>query len=195
VNIVLASASPRRAQILRDAGIPFTVQPTETDETQKRGEGVQEMVRRLAEAKARAAAAARRETEAAIVIGADTAVDIDGSVLGKPLSADAAREMLRRLGGQTHTVWTAVALLSLPDNSLRRGLERTEVRFAPLTEAEIDAYVCSGEPLDKAGAYGIQGVGGRFVEAIEGCYFNVVGLPLARTYRMLREMGWKPAGE
>ena len=201
MKIILASASPRRAQVLSDAGIRFTALPTQTDEARLAGEAVADMVQRLAEAKARAAAnalngssrgARAKVAGPAIVIGADTTVEIDGEALGKPGSAEAARAMLARLSGKTHRVHTGVAMLRLPDGAARVEVEHSAVRFAILTPTEIEAYVATGEPLDKAGGYGIQGFGGRFVEGIEGCYFNVVGLPLARVYRMLRELGWQP---
>ena len=200
MKIILASASPRRVQVLWDAGIDFTTLPTEIDEARLAGEAVADMVRRLAEAKARAAAQAlsglhpdsqATAAEPVIVIGADTIVEIDGEALGKPGSAAAARAMLERLSGKDHRVHTGVAMLRLPDGAARVEAECTEVSFATLAPAEIESYVATGEPLDKAGGYGIQGFGGRFVERIEGCYLNVVGLPLERVYRMLRELGWQ----
>jgi septum formation protein len=190
MKIILASASPRRAEVLSDAGIRFTALPTEIDETRRPGEAAEDMVRRLAEAKARAAAnLLGAVAEPVIVIGADTVVEIDGDVLGKPNSPASARAMLSRLAGTRHQVLTGVAFLRLPDGAARVEAECTNVYFAPLTAGEIDEYIATHEPLDKAGAYGIQGYGGRFVERIEGCYFNVVGLPLARVYRILRELG------
>jgi nucleoside triphosphate pyrophosphatase len=151
------------------------------------------MVLRLAEAKARAAMAKSKSlNEKAIVIGADTVVDLDGEVFGKPGSAGVAAEMLRKLSGRTHQVVTGLAVIRVPDGEARLELETTQVRFATLTAAEIDRYAATGEPLDKAGAYAIQGIAGRFVERIDGCYFNVVGLPLARLYRILKALGWQP---
>jgi len=198
MKIILASASPRRAQVLRDAGIRFTALPMEIDESRLPGEPAEDMVRRLAEAKARAALSGlgpRDLRQAAIVIGADTVVEIEGHVLGKPGTAEAARAMLQRLSGTRHRVLTGLAMLRLPDGAARVAMERTEVRFAALAREEIAEYVATGEPLDKAGAYGIQGSGGRFVERIEGCYFNVVGLPLALVYRTLKEFGWQHDAE
>lgn len=148
-----------------------------------------ELVVRLAEAKARAARA--RVEGPAIVIGADTEVVMDGQVLGKPSSADEARAMLRLLSGRTHDVVTGLGLVRVPGEEWRRAAEVTRVTFASLSEAEIAAYVASEEPFDKAGGYAIQGRGGRFVTRVEGCYFNVVGLPLARLYALLRELGWR----
>jgi septum formation protein len=198
MKIILASASPRRAQVLRDAGIRFTVLPTGIDERRLPGEPAEEMVCRLAEAKARAALPGlgpRDLQQPAIVIGADTVVEIEGHVLGKPGTAEAARAMLERLSGTGHRVLTGVAMLRLPDGAARVALERTDVRFAALAPGEIAEYAATGEPLDKAGAYGIQGFGGRFVERIDGCYFNVVGLPLALVYRTLKEFGWRQDAE
>ena len=190
MKIILASASPRRAEVLSDAGIRFAALSTDIDETRSPGEPADAMVRRLAAVKARAAAALLGgAAEPLIVIGADTVVEIEGDVLGKPNSAASARVMLERLAGKSHHVLTGVAILRLPDGAARVEVESTKIRFAPLTTAEIDEYIDTGEPLDKAGAYGIQGYGGRFVERIEGCYFNVVGLPLARVYRILKELG------
>jgi|SRR5579872_3720770 len=200
MKLILASASPRRAEILTAAGVPFEVVPTTTDESRRLGEAVESMVERLAEAKACAAAASLGgASEAAIVIGADTVVELDGDFLGKPGTPEAARAMLARLSGRSHRVLTGLALLPIPapagaaEEPARTVVEATRVWFAPLTAQEIREYVATREPFDKAGAYAIQGFGGRFVERIDGCYFNVVGLPLARLYRMLRELGWRPS--
>ncbi len=189
MKLILASASPRRAEVLRDAGIPFEAMPTDVDEARRPNESPEELVARLAEAKARFVAA-RAGSGPAIVVGADTEVVVDGQVLGKPASAEDARGMLRQLSGQTHRVITGLAVIRLPDGAMRKEQETTLVTFAPLSEQEIEAYVASGEPFDKAGAYAIQGRGGRYITRVEGCYFNVVGLPLARVYRILRELGW-----
>jgi septum formation protein len=192
MKIILASSSPRRAEILRDAGIAFEVRPTDIDETQLPGEKAQTMVARLAEEKARAAAAQIAEgLRECIVVGADTTVEMDGEIFGKPRDAAHAREMLAKLSGRTHHVLTGIFLLRLPGNATRAAVETSAVTFAPLSEKEIDAYVTSGEPFGKAGAYAIQGLAGRFIPGIAGCYFNVVGLPLARLYALLRELGWQ----
>jgi septum formation protein len=194
MKLILASASPRRAEILRDAGISFDVLPVNVDETPRVGESAEAMCRRLAEAKARAAVAnLGAASEPTIVVAADTTVEIDGEILGKPDSPEAARAMLRRLSGRTHRVLTALSLIRSPDGAVRSDLESTAVRFATLSAEEIDEYVATGEPMDKAGAYGIQGRAGVFIERVEGCYFNVVGLPLARLYRSLRQLGWSPS--
>jgi septum formation protein len=192
MKIILASSSPRRAEILRDAGIAFEISATHIDEAALRGETAQAMVARLAEVKARAAAAqmdaGSREW---IIVGADTTVELDGEILGKPSDSAHAREMLAKLGGRTHDVLTGIFLLRLPGNATRAAVENSAVTFAPLDAKEIDAYVATGEPLGKAGAYAIQGLAGRYIPKIEGCYFNVVGLPLARLYELLRELGWR----
>ena len=193
MKLILASASPRRAEVLRAAAIRFEALPTGTDETRRPRESVEAMALRLAEDKARAAMARLAQRgEPSIVIGADTAVEIGGEIFGKPGSAPVARDMLRKLSGRTHRVLTGLAVIRLPDGAGRFELETSEVRFAPLTAEEIEQYTASGESFDKAGAYAIQGIGGRFVERIDGCYFNVVGLPLARLYRILKELGWQP---
>jgi septum formation protein len=181
--LVLASQSPRRSEILRQAGIPFTVRVADVDESVLAGESPADYVRRLAAAKANAIDAAEGET----VLGADTTVVIDGEILAKPADAADARRMLARLSGRRHEVLTGVCL--------RRGARATceyvttGVVFASLTDAEIVEYVASGEPMDKAGAYAIQGLASKFVERIEGDYFNVMGLPVALVYRLLRDGG------
>jgi septum formation protein len=191
MKLILASASPRRAEILRNAGIPFETQITLLDESILPGELPGDYVCRLALEKARAAAEARRDRGDDLFIGADTAVVAGSEILGKPESDQDAKRMLRRLSGTTHEVHTGLALLRPPDAIERVVEEITRVSFAPLSEDEIDAYVATGEPFDKAGAYGIQGIAGRYVTRIEGCYFNVMGLPLARLWSLLREFGWE----
>jgi septum formation protein len=178
--LVLASESPRRAEILRQAGIPFVTRPAPVDETPIAGERPENYVRRLAGRKALAASAGDGE----IVLGADTTVVVDGRMLGKPADRDDARRMLRALAGRSHDVLTGVAL--------RRGellacdWAATRVEFAPMTERETEDYVASGEPMGKAGGYAIQGLASKHIKRIEGCYFNVVGLPIELVYRMLR---------
>jgi septum formation protein len=192
MKLILASSSPRRAEILRDAGIAFEICATHIDEAALPGEAARAMVARLAEAKARAAAAQLDAgSRECIIVGADTTVELDGEILGKPSDSAHAREMLAKLGGRTHNVLTGIFLLRLPGNATRTAVENSAVTFAPLDAKEIDAYVATGEPLGKAGAYAIQGIAGRYISKIEGCYFNVVGLPLARLYALLRELGWR----
>jgi septum formation protein len=181
--LVLASQSPRRAEILRQAGIPFVVRPANVDESVIPGEAPTAYVERLAFAKACAAQALSEET----VLGADTTVVIDGEILAKPEDAADARRMLSLLAGRQHEVLTGICLKRgdtvIGDHAI------TRVRFAPMTTREIDDYVASGEPMDKAGAYGIQGLASKFIESIEGCYFNVVGLPVALLYRRMSMWG------
>jgi septum formation protein len=192
MKIILASSSPRRAEILRNAGIAFEIRPTQIDETALPGETPHAMVARLAEAKARAAASQMdADLVECIIVGADTTVELDAEILGKPRDAGHAREMLAKLSGRTHHVLTGLFLLRLPSRATQTAIENSAVTFAPLSENEIDAYVATGEPLGKAGAYAIQGVAGRYVPRIEGCYFNVVGLPMARLYALLGELGWR----
>ncbi|MGO9256180.1 MAG: Maf family protein [Bryobacteraceae bacterium] len=184
--VVLASQSPRRAEILRQAGIPFVVRSAEVDETPIDGEPPEDHVRRLAEWKALAVEASSDET----VLGADTTVVVDGQMLGKPADTADARRMIARLAGRRHEVLTGICL--------KRGCRRvrdweaTQVWFAAMSEAEIDAYAASGEPMDKAGGYAIQGLASKFVEHIDGCYFNVMGLPVALVYRYLTGSHWDP---
>lgn len=180
--LVLASQSPRRRELLATAGIPFTIRVREVEEIRAPGEPPDAYARRLARAKADAVWEDRSE----IVLGADTIVVLGQDVLEKPRNDADARDMLRRLAGREHTVITGICLRH------PRGAEMdstaTLVRFAPLTEAEIDAYVATGEPMDKAGAYAIQGLASKFVERVEGCYFNVIGLPLSQVYRYLKSL-------
>jgi septum formation protein len=190
MRLILASASPRRAEILRNAGISFEAAPAAVDESRWNGETPAHLVRRLASAKA--TAAADRVSGAAIVLGADTEVVVDGEVLGKPVADLDAREMLCRLSGRVHEVITGLELIRLPDRATRSEQEVTRVTFAALSAEEIDSYVATGEPFDKAGGYAIQGRAGRFITRVEGCYFNVVGLPLSRLCRALLEFGWSP---
>ncbi len=188
MKLILASASPRRAEILRNAGIQFSVLSSAVDETPVPGESPQDLVRRLALAKAELVAA--RAVGPAIVIAADTIVALEGAILGKPRTSEDARQMLAKLSGRTHTVITGVSLIRLPDVERREFIESTQVHFASVSKEEIAKYLSCGEPFDKAGAYAIQGLGGRFIPRIDGCYFNVVGLPLARLCKELTELGW-----
>jgi len=176
-ELVLASQSPRRSELLAVAGFRFSVRVNPIEELRGVGEGPLEYVRRLARAKAEAA----WERADEIVLGADTIVVIDERVLEKPVDAKDARVMLQSLSGREHTVITGVCLLhergAIVDHAA------TQVRFTPLSDSEITDYIASGEPIDKAGAYAIQGLASKFVESIQGCYFNVMGLPLSLVYR------------
>lgn len=177
--IVLASASPRRAELLRMAGIAFEQCPANLDESRRHGEQAEPYVVRLAKAKARSAW--RPGTRS---LGADTVVVLDGEVLGKPIGPGHARQMLRKLSGRAHRVLTGVALFD--GIVCDTHCAETHVGFRRLTRREIDDYVASGEPLDKAGSYAIQGRGREFVERLDGSYTNVVGLPLGAVASMLR---------
>ena len=185
-RLILASASPRRRELLGRFGLPFEVIPARGEEHPPAGAGPEETVLSLARTKAREVAA-RDADPAAAYVAADTIVELDGVILGKPADAAEARAMLLALSGRTHRVWSGLCVI-LGDRELCES-ECTEVRFRPLTEAEIDAYVATGEPLDKAGAYGIQGLAALFAEGIRGDYFNVMGLPLCRLGQMLSGLG------
>jgi len=186
MSLILASASPRRAELLRNAGIAFTVEPANVPEEPMPNEPPLQYARRLAGDKARAVCALHSDS---VVLGADTVVVIDEYLLEKPKdNADAVR-MLRLLSGRTHQVITGVCVVA--PNFEQTEAEITEVCFSPLTEQEIAGYIAIREPMDKAGAYAIQGIASRWVERIDGCYFNVVGLPVARVYRMLNKLGIK----
>ena len=191
MKLILASASPRRAEILRNAGFTFDVFPADVDETILRDERAEDYVRRLAEEKARVATESLTAAVPAIVIGADTTVVAGGQIVGKPTDKKDARRMLRLLSGQTHEVLTGLSVTRSTDGRSASHVETTRVSFASLSESEIEDYLASGEPFDKAGAYGIQGIGGRYITRIEGCYFNVMGLPLSRLWSMLSDFGWR----
>jgi septum formation protein len=197
MKLVLASSSPRRAEILRHAGFAFGVAPANVDESHPARESATHYVQRVALAKARHVAEhLARKGRHAIVIGADTVVVVGGKILGKPQDHASARRMLRMLNGRTHTVLTGLALIEIPESAEKVHVEKTRVRFAKMSANEMDGYLLSGEPYHKAGAYAIQGIAGRYISRIEGCYFNVVGLPLARLYVLLNEFGWdSPASQ
>ena len=181
--IVLASASPRRAELLRAAGIPFEVDAAAIDEVPRPGERPEDYVLRLAREKAEVVG---RRKSGSPVLGADTEVVVDGLILGKPADDSEAARMLDRLSGRAHDVVTGVALIA--NGQVLTAIERTEVRFLPLTADEIAWYIRSGEPRDKAGAYAIQGLASRFVERIDGSYSNVVGLPMDLVYQRVRSL-------
>jgi septum formation protein len=192
VKLILASSSPRRAQILRDAGFDFTIQPANVDESLAPGEAVEAYVARIAQAKAHAVAGrALADGTPAIVIAADTVVLAGKQILPKPKDADDARRMLRLLNATTHEVLTGLFVIRAYDGISFAHLERTRVEFTRISDIDIDAYIQTKEPFDKAGAYGIQGIGGRFVRKVDGCYFNVMGLPLSRLWEILRQMRWE----
>ncbi len=182
--LVLASASPRRRELLLNAGIPFTVQIPNVSEEAEPREDAATYVQRIAEKKASAVSAAAED----LVLAADSVVSLNGAILGKPASFAEAAMMLKALSGNTHEVLTGICLRfgqrSIVD------LSRTQVTFLPLSEEDIGEYVRSGEPMDKAGAYGIQGIASRFVHSIQGCYFNVVGLPVSLVCQRMADLGW-----
>jgi septum formation protein len=182
--LVLASASPRRQELLRNAGIPFEVQPAHIPEDALPEESARACAERLAREKALAIA---RQRPGDIVLGADTVVVIDGELLGKPSDATDATRMLRLLSGREHQVITGVCLVADGEPSV--ASETTVVTVSEITDKDIADYVASGEPMDKAGAYAIQGIASRWIPRIEGDYSNVVGLPVALVWRMLRQAG------
>ena len=187
-RLVLASASPRRAELLHAAGFEFDVMPADVDEATAPGEQPEEYVCRVAQRKVDATAL---EAPGRPILGADTIVVVDVRVFGKPVDEADARRMLGVLSGRTHTVMTGVCLVNpaAEDGRTQVCVGRTRVEFAQLSQAEIDWYVASGEPADKAGGYAIQGLGSRFVTRIDGSYSNVVGLPVALVYNLCRNTG------
>jgi nucleoside triphosphate pyrophosphatase len=196
--LILASASPRRAELLTAAGIPFEVRPAHIDERVRPGEDARTYARRVALEKARVVA---DQASGRPVLAADTVVVLDNQILGKPANDEDAKRMLHLLSGRKHEVLTAVALISGKDTGgdfrtqtgkshpVALRVEVTAVEFATLSKAEIDWYVATGEPADKAGAYAIQGLAARFVSQIDGSYSNVVGLPVALVYAMCTQAG------
>lgn len=190
-RLLLASGSPRRVELLREAGFDPVVAPQDIDETPREGERAEKLVERLAYQKA---LSARDEAHSGdVIIAADTTVAIDGVELGKPAGPEEAMAMLRELSGRVHTVATGVCIITGVGNTdtsfkLRSFVDTCEVEFYELSDADIEAYVATGEPMDKAGAYGIQGTGRLLVKNIKGDYYTVVGLPVARTLKTLDEM-------
>ena len=185
-NLILASSSPRRKELLENLRLTFTISSSEVDESFDPTLSPEDVVMDLAERKAQVIFT---ENKNAYVIGSDTIVVADNQVLGKPADENEAKEMLTKLSGRKHDVYTGVSILS--PNGTARFYERTEVEFWELTDEEINFYAQSGEPLDKAGAYGIQQLGSMLVKKINGDYFAVVGLPVARTYRELKRLGYQ----
>jgi septum formation protein len=201
MRLILASSSPRRRELLAQAGYAFEVDAADIDESLRAGEAARDYVKRLAEEKAQAVFARHAQkspgapslpassarvgsTDAPwIVLGADTTVVCDGDILAKPYDAEDAKRILRRLSGRTHEVLTGVAAVT--HAGVVRDVETTSVTFISIPEDELDSYCASGEPMDKAGAYGIQGYAARWIPRIDGCYFNVMGLPIARVVRMI----------
>ena len=185
-QLILASASPRRRELLAQLAIPFTVLPANIDESVRPGEAPWAYTRRMAYTKAQHVA---RQCPTAVVLGADSVVVLEQQILGKPRDRDEARQMLSRLSGRAHTVMTAVAVLHHARHLACLDVVQTLVRFRSLSPAAIEHYIVTGEPMDKAGAYAIQGAAAAFVESWQGCYTNVVGLPLRRTAAFLQAVG------
>ena len=189
--LILASASPRRRELLTQAGLSFTAEAADLNEDRMPDEAAAAYVQRLAEEKAHAVWTLHKDEDTSddplIVLGADTCVVCDGQILGKPVDTADARRMLELLGGRTHAVLTGSAAVTR--NRTMRDLEITQVTFNVLKDAEIAQYITSGEPMDKAGAYAIQGYAARWIPRIEGCYFNVVGLPIARVVGLIEAAG------
>ncbi len=194
MKLILASASPRRRELLAQAGLKFTVAAANLNEDRLPDEAAAAYVQRLAEEKAMAVWKAYKAEDTPedplIVLGADTCVVSDGHILGKPTDTADARRMLKLLSGRTHAVLTGLAAVAA--NKTARDVEVTQVTFNQLTDRDIAQYIASGEHLDKAGAYAIQGMAARWIPRIEGCYFNVVGLPIARTVALLDEVQLEP---
>jgi septum formation protein len=186
--VVLASQSPRRAELIGRLGLTFETLPADIDESYQDGETPPEHAERLAREKAQKIAAGRGE---ALVVGSDTIVVIDGDVLGKPRDRAHAIEMLMRLSGREHEVCTGIAVAH--GGRVESGLERVRVRFRALDRRACEEYVDTGEPMDKAGAYGIQGYGSALVEGIDGDYFSVMGLPVVRMLLLIERHGWRYA--
>lgn len=191
MSIILASASPRRQQLLRQMGLTFTVEVANIDETISSHDLPKEAVRRLATQKAFAVATAHSMDD--VIIAADTIVSLDGRILGKPSNAEDAKRMLRMLSGKTHHVLTAFTVIKGAQNHTR--VDEALVQFRELTDNEIDDYVATGEPLDKAGAYGVQGEGGRLIASIHGDYYTVMGLPIGHLASILHRFGVHITGE
>ena len=190
MELILASQSPRRRELLARLGLTFTIRPADIDETMDPARSPFDEVARLSARKA--AAIAETAGDGAVVVAADTVVVLEDRVLGKPRSADEAREMLRSLSGRPHQVMTGMTVLR--SGRAQTDTVVTDVHFRPLEAAEIEAYVASGEPMDKAGAYGIQGLASVFVDRLDGDYYNVMGLPLCRLCQMLRAAGVEVLG-
>ena len=189
MKFVLASSSPRRRELLSSVGLDFEVIPSHVPEEHQAGEAPEEYVARLSRDKARAIASQQRERW---VIAADTTVLLGDQLLEKPTGRDDAIRMLQTIAGQTHIVYSGVTLENASRNYSDTRVAESEVRMLPLSRADIEWYVDTGEPMDKAGAYAVQGVGAMFIDSIHGSYTNVVGLPLALLFQMLRKAGLDP---
>lgn len=196
VRFVLGSGSPRRIELLNNLGLKFEVIPSEVEEVIEEGADPAALVLELSAAKARDVGGrlAQHYSDPMIVIGGDTIVVLDGDILGKPGSVEEAHQMLERLAGRWHTVFTGVSLAMYPQQNLISDYETSQVLIRKLSRPEIEAYVATGEPMDKAGAYALQGIGSALVERIEGCFTNIIGLPVPLTVHLLRYAGVKILG-
>lgn len=186
--IILASGSPRRRELLSMLGLPFAVVSSDVDESTPPEWAPDKVVRSLALRKAEAVITASNQQNT-LIIGSDTIVELDGRILGKPVDKQDSKAMLTALQGKSHQVYTGIACIGLPEDKIIVDHRVTTVTMRALSPEEIDAYVDTGEPADKAGSYAIQGLGATLVEKIDGCYFNVVGLPLSLLGNMLSEFG------
>jgi septum formation protein len=189
MQIVLASQSPRRSELLKQLGLDFVIKTSDVDESNSRGLKASELVQHLAFEKARVVAEDSSLNRETIVIGADTVVVREGTILGKPRDKEDAFNMLKSLSGSWHEVMTGVAVIDINSFRYDKSIETTRVKMKELKDDVINAYIDSGEPLDKAGAYGIQGLGAVLIDRIEGCYFNVVGLPISKLCDVLKNFG------
>ncbi|CUH97442.1 hypothetical protein P22_3572 [Propionispora sp. 2/2-37] len=187
MKVVLASSSPRRKEILQQIGCSFTVVASQVEEDNRLEVAPCQLV--ILHAKSKALAARDKVDSDTVIIGADTVVVFAGQVFGKPSGVQEAKQMLMALSGRQHEVITGVAVVKCSTGEMWTDYSVTQVKFSVLSESEIDCYIASGEPMDKAGAYGIQGRGSLLVESINGCYFNVVGLPVSKLYGILKKAG------
>ena len=195
MRLILASSSPRRRELLAQAGYVFEVEAADIDESVREGEAAGDYVKRLAEEKAKAVYQKLASSTLAplVVIGADTTVVCDGEILAKPADAEDAKRMLRMLSGRTHEVLTGVAVVTRV--GVVSDVETTLVTFISIPQDELDYYCATAEPMDKAGAYGIQGFAARWIPRVDGCYFNVMGLPIARVVRMIEGVAAAVSGK
>ncbi|WP_366924081.1 Maf family protein [Metallumcola ferriviriculae] len=192
MKLILASQSPRRKQLLEQLGLSFIISTSGVEEMMAAGRDPEQLVKELALAKAKDVAA---KFSSGVVIGADTLVVLGDEPLGKPSTQYEAREMLQRLSGRMHRVVTGVAVVAVPAQRMMTECVTTKVKFRELSSRNIEAYLATGEYIDKAGSYAIQGIGALLVEGIDGCYFNVVGLPLVKLAEMLQKVGIQVLGE
>jgi len=186
MDLILASASPRRRQLLDNAGIKYIARPADIDETVRPGETPDHFARRMAQEKA--SMIAHLSPSGSLILGADTVVEVAGEILGKPNDVADAQRMLRLLSGRDHQVLTGICVIRAPNSVEALQHETTRVTFSVLADGEIQRYVASGEPFDKAGGYAIQGLASKFAVRVEGCFFNVVGLPVPLVYRTLKKI-------